>query len=63
MPNYEPIIGLETHIQPNTQSKIFCSCKADSLGGLPNTNICPVCTGLPVPHVPKSYRLGGLGPQ
>jgi len=63
MPNNEPIIGLETHIQLNTQSKIFCSCKADSWGEPPNTNICPVCTGLPFPHVPKSYRLGGPGPR
>jgi aspartyl-tRNA(Asn)/glutamyl-tRNA(Gln) amidotransferase subunit B len=47
MPDFEPIIGLETHIQLNTQSKIFCSCKADSWGEPPNTNICPVCTGLP----------------
>ena len=47
MPDYEPIIGLETHIQLNTESKIFCSCKADSWGEPPNTNICPVCTGLP----------------
>jgi len=44
---YEPIIGLETHIQLNTQSKIFCACKADSWGDGPNTNICPVCTGMP----------------
>jgi aspartyl-tRNA(Asn)/glutamyl-tRNA(Gln) amidotransferase subunit B len=43
----EAIIGLETHIQLNTRSKIFCSCKADSWGEPPNTNICPVCTGLP----------------
>jgi len=63
MPDYEPVIGLETHMQLNTQSKIFRSYKADSGGKPPHTNICPVCTGLPVPHVPKSYRLGGLGPQ
>lgn len=44
---YEAIIGLETHIQLNTQSKIFCSCKADSWFDGPNTNICPVCTGMP----------------
>jgi len=44
---YEIIIGLETHIQLNTQSKIFCDCKADSWDDAPNTNICPVCTGLP----------------
>jgi len=47
MMNYEVIIGLETHIQLNTASKIFCSCKADSWEDAPNSNICPVCTGLP----------------
>lgn len=44
---YEVVIGLETHIQLNTESKIFCSCSADSWGAEPNTNICPVCSGLP----------------
>ena len=44
---YEAVIGLETHIQLNTITKIFCSCKADSWEDEPNTNICPVCTGLP----------------
>jgi aspartyl-tRNA(Asn)/glutamyl-tRNA(Gln) amidotransferase subunit B len=47
MPDYEAIIGLETHIQLNTTTKIFCPCKADSWNDPPNTNICPVCTGLP----------------
>jgi aspartyl-tRNA(Asn)/glutamyl-tRNA(Gln) amidotransferase subunit B len=47
MQAYESIIGLETHIQLNTQTKIFCRCKADSWMDPPNTNICPVCTGLP----------------
>jgi aspartyl-tRNA(Asn)/glutamyl-tRNA(Gln) amidotransferase subunit B len=47
MPAYEAVIGLETHIQLNTQSKIFCSCSADSWDDEPNSNICPVCTGLP----------------
>jgi len=47
MPDYEAVIGLETHIQLNTRSKIFCACKADSWGDAPNSNICPVCTGLP----------------
>lgn len=47
MTEYEAVIGLETHIQLNTNSKIFCSCKADSWFDPPNTNICPVCTGLP----------------
>jgi aspartyl-tRNA(Asn)/glutamyl-tRNA(Gln) amidotransferase subunit B len=54
MTQYEAVIGLEIHIQLNTESKIFCSCKADSWGDPPNTNICPVCTGqpgvLPVPN-------------
>jgi aspartyl-tRNA(Asn)/glutamyl-tRNA(Gln) amidotransferase subunit B len=47
MPEYEAVIGLETHIQLNTTSKIFCGCKADSWNDPPNTNICPVCCGLP----------------
>ncbi len=47
MSDYEAVIGLETHIQLNTDSKIFCGCKADSWDDPPNTNICPVCTGLP----------------
>ncbi len=45
--SYEAVIGLETHIQLNTTTKIFCACKADSWDDPPNTNICPVCTGLP----------------
>jgi len=44
---YETVIGLETHIQLNTLTKIFCACKADSWEDAPNSNICPVCTGLP----------------
>lgn len=47
MTEYEAVIGLETHIQLNTITKIFCSCKADSWNDPPNSNICPVCTGLP----------------
>jgi aspartyl-tRNA(Asn)/glutamyl-tRNA(Gln) amidotransferase subunit B len=47
MSEFEAVIGLETHIQLNTQSKIFCGCKADSWGDPANINICPVCTGLP----------------
>ncbi len=47
MTAYETVIGLETHIQLNTLTKIFCTCKADSWEDAPNTNICPVCTGLP----------------
>jgi aspartyl-tRNA(Asn)/glutamyl-tRNA(Gln) amidotransferase subunit B len=44
---YEAVIGLEIHIQLNTQSKVFCACPADSWGKPPNTHICPVCTGQP----------------
>ena len=47
MTEYEVVIGLETHIQLNTKTKIFCSCKADSWEQPPNTNVCPVCSGLP----------------
>jgi aspartyl-tRNA(Asn)/glutamyl-tRNA(Gln) amidotransferase subunit B len=43
---YEPVIGLEVHVQLLTQSKLFCSCSA-RFGDPPNTNVCPVCLGLP----------------
>lgn len=43
---YEAIIGLETHCQLNTKSKIFCSCPT-SFDSPPNTNVCPVCLGYP----------------
>jgi aspartyl-tRNA(Asn)/glutamyl-tRNA(Gln) amidotransferase subunit B len=43
---YEPVIGLEVHVQLLTASKIFCSCSA-RFGDPPNTNVCPVCLGLP----------------
>ncbi len=43
---FEVIIGLEVHIQLNTKTKIFCSCPT-SFGEAPNTNVCPVCLGLP----------------
>ena len=47
MTEFEAVIGLETHIQLNTTTKIFCGCKADSWNAPPNSNICPVCSGLP----------------
>ncbi|MGB5919151.1 Asp-tRNA(Asn)/Glu-tRNA(Gln) amidotransferase subunit GatB [Arcobacter sp.] len=43
---FEVIIGLEVHVQLNTNSKLFCSC-ATSFGEDPNTNVCPTCLGLP----------------
>jgi aspartyl-tRNA(Asn)/glutamyl-tRNA(Gln) amidotransferase subunit B len=43
---YEPVIGLEVHVQLLTASKIFCSCST-RFGAPPNSNVCPVCLGLP----------------
>ncbi len=43
---YEPVIGLEVHVQLLTASKIFCSCST-RFGDPPNTNVCPVCLGMP----------------
>src|SRR5579863_7529618 len=45
---YEPVIGLEVHVQLLTRTKIFCGCE-NRFGADPNTNICPVCIGLPGP--------------
>ncbi len=43
---YEPVIGLEVHVQLATATKIFCGCPS-GFGAPPNTNVCPVCLGLP----------------
>jgi len=43
---YEPVIGLEVHVQLLTRTKIFCGCSAQ-FGAPPNTNVCPVCLGMP----------------
>jgi aspartyl-tRNA(Asn)/glutamyl-tRNA(Gln) amidotransferase subunit B len=57
---WETVIGLEVHVQLGTRSKMFCSC-ATSFGDPPNTNVCPVCLGLPgalpVPNR-EAVRLG-----
>ena len=44
---YETVIGLEVHVQLLTNTKIFCAC-ANRFGDAPNSNVCPVCLGLPV---------------
>jgi aspartyl-tRNA(Asn)/glutamyl-tRNA(Gln) amidotransferase subunit B len=63
--DWELVIGLETHIQLQTRSKMFCPCAADYEGAEPNTHVCPVCLGLPgtlpVPNaeaVAQTVRLG-----
>ncbi|GIH13534.1 aspartyl/glutamyl-tRNA(Asn/Gln) amidotransferase subunit B [Rugosimonospora africana] len=43
---YEPVIGLETHVELGTRTKMFCACPTD-FGAEPNTQVCPVCLGLP----------------
>src|SRR3974377_740423 len=44
--DYEAVIGLETHVQLKTKSKMWCGC-ANEFGAPPNTHVCPVCLGLP----------------
>src|ERR1700729_441032 len=46
MAKYEPVIGLEVHVQLKTKTKAFCACSTQ-FGNLPNSNTCPVCLGLP----------------
>ena len=43
---YEAVIGLETHVQLKTKSKMWCTC-ANAFGAEPNTNVCPICLGMP----------------
>lgn len=43
---YEAVIGLEIHVQMDTETKMFCSCPVE-FGAEPNTNVCPVCLGMP----------------
>jgi aspartyl-tRNA(Asn)/glutamyl-tRNA(Gln) amidotransferase subunit B len=43
---YEAVIGLETHVQLKTKSKMWCGC-ANEFGAAPNSNVCPVCLGMP----------------
>src|SRR5204862_6381243 len=54
---YEAVIGLETHVQLKTKSKMWCGC-ANAFGAEPNTNVCPVCLGMPgVLPVPNEEAL------
>ena len=46
MPGYESVIGLECHVELSTATKMFCACR-NAFGAPPNTNVCPVCLGLP----------------
>lgn len=45
-PSYEATVGIEVHVQLKTQSKIFCRCY-NRFGDMPNSNVCPICTGQP----------------
>ena len=47
MIHYEPVIGLEVHVQLRTRSKMFCACPASYQQAAPNSLVCPVCLGLP----------------
>ncbi|MDT7761414.1 MAG: aspartyl-tRNA(Asn)/glutamyl-tRNA(Gln) amidotransferase subunit, partial [Mycobacterium sp.] len=43
---YDPVLGLEVHVELSTATKMFCGC-ANEFGAEPNTQVCPVCLGLP----------------
>src|SRR5512147_2734440 len=58
---FETVIGLEVHLQLKTQTKIFCGCR-NAFGFDANTNVCPVCLGLPgsLPVLNRQVLLSGI---
>ena len=58
---FETVIGLEVHLQLDTKTKIFCGCR-NSFGNDANTNVCPVCLGLPgsLPVLNRQVLLSGI---
>ena len=60
MTQYEAVIGIETHVELQTQSKMFCGCPV-TFGAEPNTTTCPVCLGLPgAMPVPNEQAIEGI---
>jgi aspartyl-tRNA(Asn)/glutamyl-tRNA(Gln) amidotransferase subunit B len=64
MTEYDAVIGLECHVELNTETKMFCGCR-NEFGAPPNTNVCPVCLGhpgsLPVPNREAIRRIITIG--
>ena len=65
---YEIVVGLETHVQLLTETKLFCGCKT-TFGAPPNTQVCPVCLGMPgvLPNMakalPAAWSLPSIQPK